>query len=133
MNEDVQKWILKADNDLKVAHDEIKTENPATDAICFHCQQCCEKYLKTYLVFHQREFRKTHNLSELIGICKEIDEDFEQLRKFNVHELTIYATELQYPEYFYMPSFDEAREAAELAETVKNFVIQKLNANKNTP
>ncbi len=32
----VRKWMLKAENDLKVAKDEIATETPVTDAICFH-------------------------------------------------------------------------------------------------
>jgi len=39
---EIEKWILKAENDLKIAKDEILTENPATDAICFHAQQCVE-------------------------------------------------------------------------------------------
>lgn len=30
-------WMLKAKSDLKIAEDELKTENPATDAVCFHC------------------------------------------------------------------------------------------------
>jgi len=49
--ETVRKWILKAENDLKIARDEIQTKEPATDAICFHAQQCVEKYLKAFLVF----------------------------------------------------------------------------------
>ena len=34
--ERVKNWIIKADNDLKTAKDELNTENPATDTICFH-------------------------------------------------------------------------------------------------
>ena len=41
--ETVKKWIHKAENDLKIARDEIHAEDPATDAICFHAQQCVEK------------------------------------------------------------------------------------------
>jgi len=58
--ETVRKWILKAENDLKIAKDEIQTEDPATDAVCFHAQQCVEKYLKAFLVFNNKEIRKTH-------------------------------------------------------------------------
>ena len=32
-------WILKAESDLKVAKDQLNTEEPATDAICFHSEQ----------------------------------------------------------------------------------------------
>jgi HEPN domain-containing protein len=72
MNEKVVKlvkvWIKKAENDLKTAIDELNTENPATDTICFHAQQCIEKYLKAYLIFHQKNFPKTHNISKIIEI-----------------------------------------------------------------
>jgi HEPN domain-containing protein len=70
LKEIVLKWIKKAENDLKTAKDEIEVYNPATDTICFHAQQCVEKYLKAYLFFHQKYFRKTHNIAELIELCK---------------------------------------------------------------
>ena len=47
----VKNWILKANNDLKTGKDEMETDEPATDTICFHMQQCVEKYLKGYLSF----------------------------------------------------------------------------------
>lgn len=45
-HESVANWIKKADNDLKIGKDELGTKEPATDGICFHMQQCSEKYLK---------------------------------------------------------------------------------------
>ena len=42
----VRNWILKAESDLKIGRDEMQTEHPATDMVCFHMQQCVEKYLK---------------------------------------------------------------------------------------
>ncbi len=51
MNEDaVALWIRRAENDLKTGKDELATEEPATDTVCFHMQQCCEKYLKAFLM-----------------------------------------------------------------------------------
>jgi len=52
MNEQrVKEWLLLAEGDLKIAKDELNTPDPFTNAICFHCQQCVEKYLKAYLTF----------------------------------------------------------------------------------
>lgn len=49
MNEQtVKSWILKAESDLKTAKDELATPKPATDTVCFHAQQCVEKYLKAF-------------------------------------------------------------------------------------
>jgi HEPN domain-containing protein len=67
--ETIKKWILKAENDLKIAKDEMLTENPATDAICFHAQQCVEKYLKAYLISKDKEISKTHDILFLIKQC----------------------------------------------------------------
>lgn len=50
MKDEIHKWIIKAENDLKTAKGEFSTKNPVTDTICFHCQQCVEKYLKAYLI-----------------------------------------------------------------------------------
>ena len=123
----VLNWIKKAESDLKTAKDEIQTENPATDTICFHSQQCIEKYLKAFLTHHQKRFGKTHNIAELIELCKEIDEDFEKLYDIKAESLTPYAVEIRYPDEFYFPSLEEAKEAIKIAEEVKSFIIEKLN------
>lgn len=125
-NEDVVNWIKKAENDLKTGKDEIKTENPATDTVCFHMQQCVEKYLKAFLVLNDKEFRKTHDITELIELCCEIDEDFQELYEINADKLTKYAIEIRYPEEFYFPLLKEAEEAIQIAEYVKEFVLKKL-------
>jgi HEPN domain-containing protein len=126
LKEIVLNWIKKAESDLKTAKDEISTDNPATDSVCFHAQQCVEKYLKAYLIFHQRHFRKTHNIAELVELCKEINPQFDQLYTFEVENLTPYATEIRYPEDFYFPSREEGIRAIKTAEEVKVFILKKL-------
>lgn len=127
MNEDaVRNWIRKAQNDLKIAKDEMKTDEPATDMVCFHAQQCCEKSLKLTLIFHGREYPRIHDLSALIDRCSQIDLDFQKLTEWNVDNLTKYAGAIRYSEPFYLPSTEEAKEAVDLAEKVMNFVLKKL-------
>lgn len=98
-NEYLQGWITKANNDLKVAEHEmdIDINERVTDAICFHCQQAVEKFLKAYLIFHNVEFGKTHNLEYLLELCSKSDEDFQ---KVNVGNLSFYAVEIRYPDDF---------------------------------
>jgi len=124
--ETIKKWILKAENDLKIAKDEMLTENPATDAICFHAQQCVEKYLKAYLISKDKEISKTHDILFLIKQCLLIDNEFNYLLEFNADSLTSYAVEIRYPDDFYFPSLEEAKEAIEICEKVKQFVINKF-------
>lgn len=127
MNEKtVKEWIKKADHDLKIGKDEYTTKDPVTDMICFHMQQCVEKYLKAYLIFHGKEIKRTHIIEELIKECKNIDPDFQKLIEFNTHILTGYAVEVRYPGEFPEPSLEETKEAIKIAEKVRNFVLKKL-------
>jgi len=61
-------------------------------------------------------------------MCKEIDRDFENiLTEEEISRLNFYAVELRYPESIdFEPDLEEANEAIEIAEKVKEFVIKKL-------
>ncbi len=60
----IQKWIVKAINDIRIAGHELDQpdNDMVTDAICFHCQQSVEKLLKAFLASKNIDFGKTHNL-----------------------------------------------------------------------
>lgn len=127
MNEkSTREWIAKADRDLKIGKDEFVTEGPATDMICFHMQQYTEKYLKAFLIFNSREIRRTHIVEELIRECIEIDSDFQQLFEIRAHTLTDFAVELRYPSDVSLPSHEETKEAIDITEKVKQFILDKL-------
>jgi HEPN domain-containing protein len=127
MNPDtIRNWIRKAENDFQIGLNEMKAENPVTDMICFHMQQCAEKYLKAYLAFNDTEIKKTHNLAILLKDCSAIDPSFNTLLKEKVPLLTPYGTVIRYPDDFYTPSLQETKEAVALARLVKDFVRGKL-------
>jgi HEPN domain-containing protein len=47
MNQLTQEWVDKAESDFRTATREIQvTQDPSYDGVCFHAQQCAEKYLK---------------------------------------------------------------------------------------
>jgi HEPN domain-containing protein len=121
----VKKWLLKADNDLRVAENEMRLspEETVTDAVCFHSQQAVEKFLKAYLITKNVEFEKTHNLEFLLELCIKRDEEFKEI---DVGNLSFYSVEVRYPDEFYIPSLDEAKECIEIARGVKEFVLMKL-------
>ncbi len=56
----------------------------------------------------------------------EIDKDFEELLELRF-ELFDRAIEVRYPTEYY-PSKDEAKEAIEIAEKVREFILNKLKA-----
>lgn len=122
----VKEWQCKAENDLITA--EIVLSNPGapTDTICFHAQQCAEKYLKSYLTFKDITVEKTHDLAKINNACISVDPEFEELSDA-AEILSGYAVEVRYPGAFYEYSIEEAIEAVERAKMFKSTVLKKLS------
>ena len=122
----VKKWIIKAERDSKTAEKLMGVDEIITDTACFHAQQAIEKYLKAFLIYHQIPFGRTHDLIFLVQKCKDIDSDFEKFNTPKIDRLTDYAVEVRYPNEFYIPSVEEARESHQIANEIGNLVKDKL-------
>ncbi|HLB80061.1 MAG TPA: HEPN domain-containing protein [Dongiaceae bacterium] len=113
----VQEWAEKAENDLKNAAHTLKMGSDCpTDTVCFHAQQCAEKYVKALLVWRGVDFPKTHDLGALVGLLNRRDRptlDIGEQRK-----LTRYAMVARYPGWGPI-SIAEARRAVALARRVR--------------
>jgi HEPN domain-containing protein len=68
MNPLTLEWAQKADGDHAAAKFLTQAPSPVNDAICFHAQQCVEKYLKAWLQEANVAFRRTHDLEELLDL-----------------------------------------------------------------
>ena len=65
----IVQWIQKAENDIIAANQIIAlSKNCPFDTVCFHAQQCIEKYLKALLLFHKVDFPKSHDIDQLIEL-----------------------------------------------------------------
>ena len=71
----VKQWVAKAENDLKTAKI-IANEKGLEDIACFHAQQAVEKFLKAYLTYREVRFPKTYNISYLLRLCCDVDQNF---------------------------------------------------------
>ncbi len=127
----VSNWVRKAENDLKIGRGEMGTSDPATDMVCFHMQQCVEKYLKAYLTLQGKHFRRTHDIAELIEICKDVDPEFDTLYRLQADYLTVYGVEVRYPDDFYMPTRKEAQRCVEIALAVREFIRGKMGVGQD--
>jgi len=65
----IDEWIHKAEEDFGFASSSLK-DSPYYAQICFHFQQAAEKYLKAFIVAHELDFKKSHDLLELLNICR---------------------------------------------------------------
>lgn len=69
---------------------------PNYDAVCFHSQQCAEKYLKACLQEENIAFNKTHDLGTLLNLLLPVKPTWATLRP-TLDALTTYAVEFRYP------------------------------------
>src|SRR3989304_10050126 len=111
----VKFWIKKAESDLINAENSIniKPESPL-DTVCFHAQQCAEKYIKAFLTYNGIEFEKTHDIGDLITRATQKDITFEQIVELG-EKLTPYAIEIRYPDVLTEePTIERAKESIEI-------------------
>lgn len=123
--EKVRQWLAYADEDLRVARYGLSMpDTPPSRMIALHAQQCAEKYLTAYLVFHAIDFPYTHNLRRLLDLCAKMASWAEQLR--DAEELNPYASTARYPGEDLEVNEGEARRAVEIAERAQMVVRDAL-------
>jgi HEPN domain-containing protein len=105
-------WIAKAEGDFATARRELKAaDHPNYDAVCFHAQQCAEKYLKAFLQDANIAFPKTHDLAGLLASAIVLEPTWTSMTA-DLNALTAFAVEFRYP-----------GDSAELAEATEAFKI----------
>ncbi len=120
----LMEWVHKAEEDCETATTLIrKRKRPTPNAVCFHCQQCAEKYLKAFLVQQRVVFSKTHDLRELRRLIMTADPTFDLITDLLLC-LNPYAVEFRYPGEEAI--IEEAREAVAAMKAVRRFVRSKL-------
>jgi HEPN domain-containing protein len=113
----VREWVAKAENDLaNAAHTLGLRERCPTDTVCFHAQQCVEKYVKALLVSEAVDFPKTHDLGALVALLPARRRP--PLSAEEEGRLTDYATVARYPGWGEIP-LPEARRAVAVARRVR--------------
>lgn len=120
---DTRAWLQKADNDLRAAQHDRTAEPPLLGDVTFHSQQTAEKTFKALLTWHDKPFRKTHNLEELGEACLAFDPSLKAVVDRAV-PLTQYAWRFRYPGEPGEPTPSEAEEALAIAR----YVLQSVRA-----
>jgi HEPN domain-containing protein len=120
----LRQWVAKAENDLKNAAHALRMGRECpTDTVCFHAQQCVEKYQKALLVMNLVDFPKTHDLNALARLLPKpllpLLTDEERRR------MTEYATVMRYPGDYEEITLAEARQSVRLARHARA-AIRKL-------
>lgn len=117
----VGQWLELANDDLGMASDALTygSRRPYR-LIAYHAQQCAEKCLKGYLVYHSEDFPYTHNIRRLLQLCGKYATWPQDLK--DAEELTAYAITTRYPGEDADVTEEEAKSAVEIARKVRDHV-----------
>lgn len=119
-----REWVAKAEGDFHTAEREYRARvHRNADALCFHAQQCVEKYLKAWLSEHAIHFGRTHDLEELLALCLALRPAWELFREPLIL-LNQYAVEFRYPGE--SATHEDAREAYWIARRFRDEIRRDL-------
>ncbi len=110
-------WASKAEHDFRKAEYTLALQEDCPfDTVCFHAQQCAEKYLKALLLKVGSEPPRTHDLRLLL---QRLPADVAVLfRMEDIVELNRYSIEARYPGEWEEIPRAEAERAVVLARAV---------------
>jgi HEPN domain-containing protein len=127
MNPLTLEWAQKAEADFSAA--QLLAQTAAEihhDVVCFHAQQCIEKYLKAWLQEAGIAFRRTHDLEELLDLVLPAVPAWSVWQSDFVI-LTTHAVDFRYP------GKSASKTDAEHALRVCDDVRTKIRANLQLP
>jgi len=121
----VQSWLIKATHDIKAAEKLAHISDPVLDVAIYHCQQGAEKAIKGFLVFHDQQFEKTHDIEQLLTSAGDIDKNM--LRWIEAGEyLSPYVSLFRYPGAVMEPSEEEFEHALFMAKDLFKMITSIL-------
>jgi len=119
----VQTWLEYADEDLDCAHSALQQARPSLRGAAFHSQQAAEKFVKCFLVRHQVEFDRTHDIGKLLEDVRLVSDDLAGSLQL-ASQLTQFAVAGRYPGGTRPASTEAAEPPIGTAERVWTLVRQ---------
>jgi HEPN domain-containing protein len=123
----VHQWLDRARKDLAAGEVLLKGGLEDYENVGFHAQQAAEKFIKAFLVRHQVEFPKTHNIALLTELVASVDLELAK-RLAPANALTPYGVEFRYPGNLPSVSRDDGEKAIRLAEEARDFILASLKS-----
>ena len=120
-----REWVQKAESDLKAAGLLLKAGDDYLFQAAFHAQQAAEKYLKAFLVWHQIEFPKTHDIGKPITLATDVVPGLAEILE-NATILTPFGVDFRYPGDYPGLTSTDAEAALGLATLVRDEIRNRL-------
>ena len=121
----VRQWLDKANEDFDTAVLLLREGGRFRGIIAFHAQQTVEKSLTAFLVRHQVEFPKTHDIGRLLDRMATVD-PIMAATLAGADSLTPYGVEVRYPSDAPELLPGEEVDAVQTARRVRDEVLNRL-------
>ena len=118
-----REWVKKAENDFETALALTRRKRLLTESICFHCQQCVEKYLKARLEEAGKHIPRTYDCEALLNELLPLEPLWVPWKKA-LARLSDYAIRVRYPGA--MATEAEAKQALKDSKAVRKEVRLSL-------
>jgi len=126
----ISEWLKKADENLEFAISVIE-ESTFYAQICFHFHQAAEKYLKSFIIAWDLEFKKIHDLQMLLKSCLARNPDLKIVMD-DCKFLTGFYIDTRYPVHWPTQyTKEEALKARKAAEHIRDVI--KTSLKSHTP
>lgn len=122
----IHEWVDKAERDFRIARHalQLTDDDEVYDVVCFHAQQCIEKYLKAHLLFIGGDIPKIHDLSQLAKNLPHSEQ--KKLPMADLPKLTAYAIESRYPGDWDPITAIEATNALKITEHIRDIIKKSI-------
>lgn len=124
-NQVIRNWLDKADEDLAFARASLQEGFEFYSQICFYLHQSVEKYLKAYIIAKGLNLKRIHDLTELVQMCTEDDQEFNKFYE-TAKLLNPFYIGTRYPDIIISINKSNAEKALQAAEEISNSVKSKL-------
>ena len=130
MNPLTLEWIERAEEDYNIAELARQASHPFHNSICFHAQQCIEKYLKAWLQEADVPVPRTHDLEELLVLIEPRLPAWAQWQP-DFKRITEYAVDSRYPGD--SATADDTQHAMCICDAVRQTVRASLKLSTEDP
>lgn len=125
-------WLKKADSDFRYAKMSFENFDDFYAQICVLCHDAAEKYLKAYLIYHNINPERIHDLVTLHKQCVQVSENDAELVRTEeeCRLLNQYYIPLKYPSHYPAVDRRKAKEAIEAVAGISKIAKNKIRLEK---
>lgn len=123
-------WIERAEEDYSMAQLAQQASRPFHNSICFHAQQCIEKYLKAWLQEANVPVPRTHDFEELLMLIVSARPAW-RIWQPDLKRITQYAVDSRYPGE--SATADDMEHAMRICDAVRQAIRTSVKHPSETP